>query len=102
MTCSIAANTLIVGHTYSFKLRVTDSAPTPETVSSSASSTVTVASQLTVATTPTLSANIIDADQVETLTSVLPSTGTGTYTYTWHMSTNGGGYSGATQCTTNS
>jgi hypothetical protein len=43
-TCSIAANTLTAGDTYAFELQVTDSATTPETQTSAATSVVTVTS----------------------------------------------------------
>jgi hypothetical protein len=101
VTCSIAANTLTVGTNYLFELKVTDSATTPETVSSSASPTISVSSQLTPATTPTISASKLDADQTETITGTIPSTGTSLYAYAWQVSTNGGSFMHTTQCTSN-
>ncbi len=81
-TCSIPTNTLTVGATYIFELRVTDSASTPETLSSSASATVTVSSAL-VAGTPTPSSLSIDSGQSITVTAS-PSGGSGPYTYQWY------------------
>jgi hypothetical protein len=99
ITCSINGGTLTIGNTYNFELRVSDGATVPEATTSAASSMVTVASQLTAPSTPSLSANIINVGQSETITSTLPSSGTQPYTYTWHISANGGAYSTATQCT---
>src|SRR5271157_4876928 len=46
-TCNIPGNTLVASTTYSFELQVTDSASTPETQTSAASSTVTTSASLT-------------------------------------------------------
>ena len=51
-TCSIAANTLTVGDTYSFELMVVDSADSQETATSLASSSVSVSSILAIAGAP--------------------------------------------------
>ena len=101
-TCSIAANTLTVGDTYAFELQVTDSASTPETVTSAASPTVTVKSALTAPAAPTVSATTISPSQTLTVTGTIPSTGTSTYSWQWLVSVNGGAYVDATQCATNS
>ena len=101
-TCSIAANTLTVGDTYNFELKVTDSATTAETKTSLASSTVTVNSALTAPSTPTVSATALDVNQALTVQSTLTSTGTPTYSWAWLISINSGAYAAATQCTVNS
>jgi hypothetical protein len=101
VTCSIPGSTLISGHRYNFKLQVTDSASTPETAASSASQTANVLSQLTAAAQPTISASVIDANQTETITGIIPSTGTPPYAYHWHLSIDGGAYSESTVCIAN-
>jgi hypothetical protein len=100
-TCTIPGSTLSAGSTYSFKLQVSDSASTPEIATSPASSGVVVSSQLTISTAPTISDNDLDVFQTETINGIIPSTGTPPYSYTWHISTDGGTYAGATQCTAN-
>ena len=101
VTCSISGNKLSAGQNYAFELQVTDSASTPETATSSASSVITTNSQLTGSTKPLTSASQLDVKQPLTVNSVMPSTGTPPYAYTWHVSVNGGAYQGATQCTVN-
>ena len=59
-------------------------------------------SALTAPSAPTLSAATIDANQAETVSGSIPSTGTSPYSWSWLISINGGGYSTATQCATNS
>ena len=99
-SCTIAANTLTVGDTYAFELKVTDGASTPQTTTSPASPTVTVRSALTASTTPSLSAAKIDIDQLETVSATLPATGTSPYSWEWETQLNGaGGYSAAAVCT---
>ncbi len=61
----------------------------------------TVLPQLTAPSAPSVSAQTIDADQVENVTGTIPSTGVPTYSYTWLVSVNGSSYSDATQCTAN-
>ena len=101
VTCSIPGNTLSTIKTYSFELRVSDSSQANEISTSTASSTITVSPQLTQSAQPGIAYSTIDSSQTETITAVLPSTGTSPYSYTWHISVNGGAYSGATQCTAN-
>jgi hypothetical protein len=96
-TCTIPANTLSAGATYNFELQATDTTST--TTNSLPSNTVTVYTPLTASSTPLISASGLDRNQVETLNSILPSTGTPPYTYTWHISVNGGSFSTATECT---
>jgi hypothetical protein len=97
-TCSIAAGALTTGDKYAFELKITDSAATPATAISSASSTVTVRSGLTAAGAPTPSATALDADQPLTIAGKVPSTGTPTYSWQWLISVNAGPYVDATQC----
>ena len=101
-TCSIAAGTLIAGDTYAFELSVTDSASTPEMLTSSASSTVTVSSTLTPPAAPAVSATVLDIDQALTVTATIPFTGTSPYSWQWLVSINGGTYAVAIQCAVNS
>lgn len=105
-TCTIPGNTLSVGSTYSFELNVSDSSEYPESVQSSGSTPFAVDSQLTPASTPSVSSAILDLDQAatttETLSSTLPSTGTPTYDYEWEESVNGGPYSEASACAVDS
>jgi hypothetical protein len=102
-TCSIAANTLIAGDTYAFELKVTDSAFSPVTLTSSPSSTVAVSSTLGVVATPTVSATKLDYNQALTVSGTIPLTGTPTYSWQWLVLVNGaGGYNDATQCALNS
>jgi Thermopsin len=102
VVCSIASNSLTVGSTYAFELTVTDSASTAETQTSSASATVTVASALTAPAAPTVSATTLDADQTLTVSGTVPSTGTAPVSWTWLVSINGGSFTTATQCASNS
>src|SRR5271157_1164488 len=101
-TCSIPASTLISGGNYAYELNISDSASTPETQVSPASSAVTVNSGLTAPAAPTVSNAKLDLDQVLTVTGTVPSTGTPTYSWQWLVSVNGGGYVSATQCAVNS
>ena len=101
-TCSIAASALTAGDTYAFELQVTDSATSPETEVSSASSSVVVSPALTAPVVPTVSATALDVDQALMVTGTMPSTGTPTYSWQWLVSVNGGAYIPATQCTQNS
>jgi hypothetical protein len=101
-TCSIAANTLTASNTYAFKLEVTDSASTAETATSSASSTVDVASTLTAPAVPTPSSTALDVNQALTVMGTIPSTGTATYSWQWLVSVNGGSFADTTQCSHNS
>jgi len=100
-TCSIAANSLTAGSTYTFELLVNDSASTPETATSAASSGVAVNSALTSPAAPTVSAAKLDVDQALTVSGTLPSTGTSTYAWQWLVSVDSGAYGSTTQCTTN-
>ncbi|HYB79060.1 MAG TPA: hypothetical protein VEG66_04785, partial [Thermoplasmata archaeon] len=97
-TCSVAAGTLTAGDTYSFELKVTDSATTAESATSAASSTVSVALALTAPGAPTPSATALDANQALTVSGTIPSSGTAPYTWTWKLSVNGGAYGAATEC----
>jgi hypothetical protein len=49
-----------------------------------------------------VSASSLDADQVETVTGTIPSTGTSLYSYTWQISVNGGDFDHSTECALNS
>ena len=70
--CSIAANTLTAGDTYTFELQVTDSASTPETQTSGASPTVAVNPALSNAAftfqNPTTTTLYVDYGQGSSLT----------------------------------
>ncbi|MGD1099630.1 MAG: hypothetical protein ABR888_04725 [Thermoplasmata archaeon] len=101
-TCTIPESTLSPGNAYAFELQVTDSATTPETQSSAASSTVTVSSALTAPTAPAVSATSVSAGQALTVTGTIPSTGTPPYSWQWLISINGGAFAPATQCAVNS
>ena len=101
-TCSIAANALTASDTYAFKLMATDSASNPESPTSSASPTVTVAATLTAPLAPTLSATALDVNQALTVSGTVPTTGTSTYSYQWSVSVNGGSFVATTQCSHNS
>ncbi|MGA7748939.1 MAG: hypothetical protein WCA63_02215, partial [Gallionella sp.] len=100
-TCTVAGNLLTAGATYSFELKVTDSASTPQMQASLASATVTVSSALSGPATPAVSATALDVDQVLTVTGAIPSTGTSPYSWQWMVSVNGGAYADATQCVVN-
>ncbi|MGC2788899.1 MAG: thermopsin family protease [Thermoplasmata archaeon] len=102
VTCDIAGSTLTAADTYAFALQVTDSASTPATQTSPASSTVTVATMLTAPDAPSVSATALDADQTLTVTGTIPTTGTSPYAWEWLVSVNGGAYGATTQCMTNS
>ena len=99
--CAIAPGTLVVGDTYLFELRVTDSANTPETATSSASPSVTVATPLSPPAAPTVSATALDADQSLTATGTVPTSGTSSYSWSWMVSVNGAAVSAATECAIN-
>jgi len=101
-TCAIPINTLTVGDTYNFELKVTDSASTSEMRTSPASSTVTVKSALTAPVAPSDSATKLDVNQALTITGTIPATGTSTYAWQWMVSVNGGAYAAASQCSTSS
>ncbi len=98
VTCTIAGGTLTIGDTYSFELTVTDSATTPETGTSLASATVTIASKLAVPATPTVNRPALDANQVLNVTDKLPSSGTAPYSWQWLVAVNGGAFTDASQC----
>ncbi len=100
-TCTIAANTLTAGDAYAFELKVTDSATTPETATSGASASVTVASTLAAPAAPTNSATKLDLNQGLTIDDAIPTSGTATYSWQWLVSVNGGTYADATVCATN-
>ena len=101
-TCAIAANGLTAGDNYTFELLVNDSATSPETATSSASSVVAVSSALTVPGAPAPSVTALDVDQALTVTGTIPTTGSPTYSWQWRISINGSAYASATQCTVNS
>jgi len=101
-TCSIPANYLTAGDTYAFELRVTDSATLAETQTSSASSTVRVASALTAPGAPSVSSTSLVVSRTLTVTGTMPSTGTAPYSWQWLVSVNGGAFVPTTQCTVNS
>ena len=98
-TCAVPASKLTAGNTYNFELKVTDSATTAETMTSAASSTVTVKSALTA---PALPSETTTSGTTQTVTGVIPSSGTSTYSWTWLVSVNGGGFVTSSFCTTNS
>ncbi len=98
VTCAIAASALTKGDTYAFELKVTDSASTPETETSAASSTVTVSSSLASPPKPGVNYPALDDNQVLTVTGKLPSSGTAPYSWEWLISVNGGAYTEATVC----
>ena len=102
VTCAVPGSSLIVGDTYAFELQVNDSANLEESQTSTASSTASVASQLTAPTTPTVSATALDSDQLLTVSGTVPSTGTSPYSWTWMVSVNGATPVAATQCATDS
>ncbi|MGA8543346.1 MAG: hypothetical protein WB947_07425, partial [Thermoplasmata archaeon] len=102
VTCAISSSKLTAGDTYAFELQVTDSASTPQPQTSSASSTVTVASALTAPSKPAVNRPALDANQVLTVTAKIPTTGTSPYAWEWLVSVNGGSYVPATQCAVNS
>jgi hypothetical protein len=101
-TCSVAANTLTAGDTYAFKLKATDSASTPSSATSAASSTVTVSTALAAPGVPTDSATSLDVDQALTITGTIPNSGTSPYAWQWLASVNSGGFSASSLCATNS
>ncbi len=102
VTCSIASGTLTVGDTYAFKLAVSDGASTTESATTSASSTVHVKSTLVAPAAPSLSTSHLVVSQTLTVKGKIPSSGTSKYAWTWYVSVNGGAYTAATQCSTNS
>ncbi len=81
VTCSVPASTL-GSNTYAFELQVSDSAITPETSVSSASSTVTVNPTLSAPGAAIPSPSVIDVGQSVTVTASAASGGTSPYTYT--------------------
>ncbi|MGC2789674.1 MAG: hypothetical protein WA547_06420 [Thermoplasmata archaeon] len=97
-TCGIAGGALTTGDNYAFELKITDTAPTPATAVSAASSTVTVHPALTAAGAPTPSSTALDADQAMTVTGKLASTGTPNYAWQWLISINAGADVDAAQC----
>lgn len=102
VACDIAAHTLTAGSTYTFQLVVTDGATVPETQTSPATASVTVAAALTAPLAPTLSVAIVDLDQALTVSGTLPSTGSPTYAWAWWVSVNFGTYAAASICAVNS
>ncbi|MGP8077015.1 MAG: beta strand repeat-containing protein [Thermoplasmata archaeon] len=100
-TCSIASGTLVAGDSYSWELEVTDSASAPQVTNSTASSTVTVSSALTVPTAPTPSATNLYASESLTVNGQVPSTGTPSYSWQWLISVNGGSFANAMSCAVN-
>ncbi len=100
--CAISGSTLTVGDSYSFELKVTDSASTAETQTSPTSTTVTVSSALTAPAQPVVSASALDIDQALMVSGIIPSNGTASYSWQWMVSVNGGAYAAATQCTVGS
>jgi len=98
-TCSVAPGTLAPSTAYTFELRVTDSASSPETSTSAVSPSVVVSTSLSAPSAPTPSASALDVDQALTVTDKIPSSGTAPYQYEWLVST-GVGYSRATLCAT--
>lgn len=63
---------------------------------------VTVNPTLTAPSTPSISAARLDANQVLTVQSTLPTTGTPNYAWDWLVSVNGGGFGASSVCSTNS
>ena len=98
--CAVSGGTLTAGTAYNFELQVTDS--DAMTTNSAPSNTVTIASQLTAPQPPTVSAPLLDNDQVETISGTVSSTGTSPYSYVWQRSVDGGPYAVATMCDQNS
>jgi hypothetical protein len=101
-TCAASASTLTVGDTYAFELKVTDSATTPESATSTTSSTVTVRAPLTQPSVPDVSATALDWNQALMVTDAIPSTGSSTYSWQWLIAVNGGSFVDATECSVNS
>ncbi|MCW6159897.1 MAG: hypothetical protein LVQ95_02295 [Candidatus Micrarchaeales archaeon] len=91
-TCTINGGTLTAGTSYDFELMTTDSAGTPETATSPASSAITTNTQLTAPAQPQVSATKLDVDQTEDTNGIIPSTGTPSYGWQWWSSTNGLAY----------
>ncbi|MGD0587521.1 MAG: PKD domain-containing protein, partial [Thermoplasmata archaeon] len=100
-TCMVSGGTLTTGNSYSFELKVTDGATSPETQTSSASSVVSVSTALTAPVTPTVSATALNVNQALTVTGSISSDGTASYSWQWLISVNGGAYANATLCTIN-
>ena len=88
-TCAIAAGLLTAGDSYTFLLRVNDSATTPKSQTSGASAAVAVSSALVVGPVSP-SGEVLDAGQSVLLTAS-PSGGTAPYTYQWYSSATGTG-----------
>lgn len=101
-TCNVASNALTTSDAYTFEFRVNDSASSPETMTSAASSYVYVRAALTAPSTPTASSYGIITSAALTVSATLSSTGTWLMGWTWLMSTNYGSYATATHCATNS
>ena len=97
-TCKVTS-TSTAGSPYTVSATATDS---NGATSSAASATVTVNSALTAPTPPTVSATSLNAGQALTVTDSVPTTGTSPFSWLWLVSVNGGAYSTATQCATNS
>jgi hypothetical protein len=98
-SCSVVAGGLAAGDVYTFELKVTDGADSPQSKTSSASTPVTVSSALTAPSAPTPNATALDADQALTVSDALPSTGSSPYSWQWLISVGtAGSYSDATQC----
>ncbi len=93
-SCSVSANTLTGGNTYAFEFKVTDSASTPETQTSSASSNVVVSSVLTAPSAPVPNLTSVVSNRALTVNGITPSTGTSPYSWQWFYSI-GGNYSSA-------
>ena len=101
VTCSISPNTLIASTNYLFELKVTDGASVP-----AVGHIISISYRISFIpahrrSAPTISAAKIDANQVETINGIIPSTGTSLYAYAWQVSTNGGAFMHTTQCTAN-
>ncbi len=93
-SCSVSVNTLTGGDTYAFGFKVTDSANTPETQTSSASSNVVVSSVLTAPSAPVPNLTSVVSNHALTVNGIIPSTGTSPYSWQWLYSI-GGNYSSA-------
>lgn len=100
-SCSVGANLLSGGHSYSFVLRVSDSASNPDRVSSSSSRGTVVSSTLGPAASPSVGATALDVDQALLVTDSLPSSGTAPYAWSWYISQDSGPFSPAAVCATN-
>ena len=88
VVCAIPGDTLTASSSYTFELKVTDNASTPEAKTSAASSAVTTSSALT-AGTPSPTSPVIESGQSVEL-SARPSGGSGSYTYQWYSGSTAG------------